>query len=248
MMLMTGLATFRPTFSAVRDLAALPQPLTVSQGPAQPRIVCLPSFFGRSGPQEYARLAGRFQGVRPMSVLAEPGFRQGEPLPATLSGLVRVQADILSQSMDKFPVILLGHSSGGLVAHALTRHLEDSGRAPAGLVLLDTFAPPKKGLTGFHWSGLLDVALEHNSHDVDDDAWLTAMAHYFQFDWHEIGTSDVPTLQVWATEPIPGVMEPPPRSRVGPSPAGPRPSRRPATTSRCSESMWTPPPPPSRCG
>jgi pimaricinolide synthase PimS2 len=207
MMLMTGLATFRPTFSAAEDLANIPRPLTVSRGPATSGLVCLPSFFGRSGPQEYARLAGQFQEIRPMSVLSEPGFRHGEPLPASLTDLVLVQVDVLTRSVGEAPLILLGHSSGGLVAHALARHLEDIGRAPAGLVLLDTFSPPKTGLAGFHWSGLLDVALEHNSHDVDDDAWLTAMAHYFGFDWHEIGTSAVPTLQVWATDPIPGAME-----------------------------------------
>ncbi|QMU73891.1 alpha/beta fold hydrolase [Streptacidiphilus sp. P02-A3a] len=208
MALITGLAAFRPTFSDTAELADLPKALTVAQGTSPVRVFCLPSFFGRSGPQEYVRLAGRFQGRRPMSVLAQPGFRQGEPLPERLSDLVRVQADILSQSMDHVPVILLGHSSGGLVAHALARHLEDNGNPPAGLVLLDTFPPPKKGLTDFHWSDFLDVALEHNSHDVDDDAWLTAMAHYFLFDWQEIGPSDVPTLQVWANDSIPGALEP----------------------------------------
>ncbi|HTF55442.1 MAG TPA: SDR family NAD(P)-dependent oxidoreductase [Pseudonocardia sp.] len=208
MMLMTRLATFRPTFSSTEDLANIPKPLTVSQGPATVGIVCLPSFFGRSGPQEYARLAGQFQRSRPMSVLSEPGFRQGEPLPAHLTGLVLAQVDILSRSMRTVPLVLLGHSSGGLVAHALARYLEDVGQAPAGLVLLDTFAPPKRGLTGIHWSGLLDVALRHNFHDVDDDAWLTAMAHYFEFGWHEIGASSVPTLQLWATDPITGATEP----------------------------------------
>ena len=207
MMLVTGLATFRPRFSDRADLANIPPPLTVSRGPATSGMVCLPSFFGRSGPQEYARLAGQFQKIRPMSVLFEPGFRQGEPLPASLADLVLVQVDSLSGSLGEVPFVLLGHSSGGLVAHAVARHLEDIGRAPAGLVLLDTFTPPKRGLTGFDWSALLDVALERNSRDVDDDAWLTAMAHYFQFDWQEIGESAVPTLQVWATEPIPGATE-----------------------------------------
>jgi thioesterase domain-containing protein len=208
MELITRLATFRPMFSDAGDLAGLPRPMGVSRGPAPSGMVCLPSFFGRSGPQEYGRLAGRFQGIRPVSVLSEPGFRQGEPLPASLADLVRVHADILGRSQGQVPLVLLGHSSGGLVAHALARHLEDTGRPPAALVLLDTFPPPKKGLAGFHWSGFLDVALDHNSHDIDDDAWLTAMAHYFLFDWQEIGESAVPTLQLWATDPIPGALEP----------------------------------------
>ena len=206
MALITGLAAFRPMFAGTEDLAGLPRPLPVSRGTQGAALICLPSFFGRSGPQEYFRLAARFQAQRPMSVLTEPGFRQGEPLPATLKDLVRVQAEILSEA-DATPVILLGHSSGGLVAHALARHLEDEGRAPAGLVLLDTFPPPTQGLTGFHWTGLLDAALDHNSHDVDDDAWLTAMAHYFLFDWQEIGETDVPTLQVSATAAIPGATD-----------------------------------------
>jgi acyl transferase domain-containing protein len=207
LLLVTGLATFRPTFSDPEDLANIPEPLTVSRGPGQSGMVCLPSFFGRSGTQEYARLAGQFQGIRPMSVLSEPGFRRGEPLPASVRDLVLVQCDILSKSVGDVPFVLLGHSSGGLVAHALARYLEDIDRAPAGLVLVDTATPPKEGLTGVHWSGLLAGALEHNSHDVDDTAWLTAMAHYFQFDWQEIGVSAVPTLQIWATDPIPDAME-----------------------------------------
>ena len=209
MALITGLAAFRALFAGTEDLAGLPRPLPVSRATGSPALFCLPSFFGRSGPQEYFRLAARFQARRPMSVLTEPGFRQGEPLPATLKDLVRVQAEILRRSVDAddTPVILLGHSSGGLVAHALARHLEDEGRAPAGLILLDTFPPPTRGLTGFHWTGLLDAALDHNSHDVDDDAWLTAMAHYFLFDWQEIGETDVRTLQVSATAAIPGATD-----------------------------------------
>jgi acyl carrier protein/pimeloyl-ACP methyl ester carboxylesterase len=206
MLLMAGLADFRPTFSGTEELANVPRPLTVSRGPATPGVVCLPPFVGRSGPQEYARLAGWFQETRPMSVLAEPGFREGEPLPASLSDLVRVQVDIVTRSMPEASFVLLGYSTGGLVAHALARHLEDIGRAPSGLVLVDTFPPPEKGLTGFQWSGLLDAALKRNAEDVADGAWLTAMAHYFNFDWHEIGPSDVPTLQVQAKDPIPGAM------------------------------------------
>jgi len=207
MALITGLAAFRPMFAGTEDLADLPRPLPVSRATGSPALVCLPSFFGRSGPQEYFRLAARFQAQRPMSVLTEPGFRPGEPLPATLKDLVRVHAEILSSEVPDAPLILLGHSSGGLVAHALARHLEDDGRAPAGLILLDTFPPPTQGLTGFHWTGLLDAALDHNSHDVDDDAWLTAMAHYFLFDWQEIGETDVRTLQVSATAAIPGATD-----------------------------------------
>ncbi|HEV2639826.1 MAG TPA: type I polyketide synthase [Actinocrinis sp.] len=208
MALITGLAAFRPTFAAAADLAELPLPLPISRGPAAARLVCLPSFFGRSGPQEYVRLAGRFQGVRPLSVLTDPGFRQGEPLPATLADLVRVQAEILSRAPQGGPLVLLGHSSGGLIAHALARHLEDAGRPPAGLVLLDTFPPPTDGLTGFRFAGLLDAALEHNDHDVDDDAWLTAMAHYFRFAWLEPGQTHVPTLQAGASAAINGATDP----------------------------------------
>ncbi len=204
MMAITGLATFRPTFSSASSLS-VPQPLTVARGTASPSLVCLPSFFGRSGAQEYARLAGRFAGVRPMTVLSEPGFRAGESLPDGLADLVGMHAQALAGTEEA--VILVGHSSGGLVAHALARHLEELGQAPAGLVLIDTFAPPTTGLAGWSWSGLLDASLQHNAHDLEDDAWLTAMAHYFGLGWSGVGPVGVPTLQVWAGEPITGALE-----------------------------------------
>lgn len=54
-------------------------------------------------------------------------------------------AFFLSQMQAQLPLercVLVGHSFGGVVAYELSRQLEELGRAPLGLLLLDVAAPP----------------------------------------------------------------------------------------------------------
>jgi acyl transferase domain-containing protein/acyl carrier protein len=201
MQLMNDLAGFRPAFTGAAELANIPDPVPVSRGPAAPGLICFPSFAGRSGAQEYARFAAGFRGRRDVSVIPVPGFAADEPLAATLDALISVHAENIRRSCGGAPFVLAGHSSGGLVAYALATHLEGAGLPPAAVVLIDTFvvqAYEKR------WTMLPGRVLADSEQrgDAGEDAWLTAMAHYFSFDWASLDRTALPTLLVRASEPV----------------------------------------------
>ncbi|GAB1818696.1 type I polyketide synthase [Herbidospora sp. RD11066] len=193
--LITGLATFRPTFHGPADAGTPPDALHVARGPAAPGLVFLTSFFGRSGVREYARIAGGFQGVRDVTVLREPGFLGTEPLPADVEALVAVLAGQLPDG----PFALAGHSTGGLVAYALATHLEKEGRAPEGIVLLDTPAVGPDGFSG-EWPGFLDTTLALTADYAKDDTWLTATVHYLDLRWQDLPPTATPLLHLRAAD------------------------------------------------
>jgi polyketide synthase 12 len=207
MKLIIGLASFRPSFTGISDLEHIPPPLPVSRGPEMAGMICFPSFFGRSGAREYARFARGFHGIRKVSVIPDPGFAEGEPLPATLDALISVQAENVRRSVDGTPFVLAGHSTGGLIAHALAVRLKTSGLPPAGVVLIDTYPPEKRDLSEKHRSRLLDAATPGTHSQGEDsgaDAWLTAMAHYSSLDWQALDETDIPTLLVRAENTLAG--------------------------------------------
>jgi thioesterase domain-containing protein/acyl carrier protein len=207
--LVKGLAAFRPAFGGLSDLKNIPHPVLISRGPASPNMICLPSFIGRSGPQEYARLAGAFRGIREVSVLPAPGFADGEPLPATVEALITVHAENIRRTVNGRRFVLAGHSTGGLVAHALATHLEGVGGAPMALVLIDTATTERtEKLEKFH-SMLPAIILANNQQfsGAGEDSWLTAMAHYQSLGWDSLNDTAIPTLLVRAQQHIGGSPE-----------------------------------------
>ena len=204
MQLIKGLAAFRPAFTGASELGNIPGPVPVSRGPAVPGLICLPSFAGR--PEEYARFAAGFRGVREVSVIPAPGFAAGEPLPAAVAALVDVHAEIIRRYADGGPFVLAGHSSGGLIAHALATHLDRVGLAPAAVVLMDTFTVERTEMFEKFWTMLPGMVLANNDQQAaaGEDAWLTAMAHYFSLDWADLDQTALPTLLVRAAEPLGG--------------------------------------------
>ena len=198
--LIQGLAAFRPTFTGPSDLGGIPALVPVCRGPAAPGMICFPSFVGRA--QEYARFSSGFRGVREVSVIPAPGFAAGEPLPATVEALVAVHAQNIRGCAGGAPFVLAGHSSGGLVAHAVAAHLQNAGLAPAAVVLMDTFAAERPETLHQFWSMLPQTVLAGSQQQ--EDAWLTAMAHYFWLDWPDLAETALPTLLVRAQEPLDG--------------------------------------------
>lgn len=76
----------------------------------------------------------------PVSGIPTPGFGRGESLPESFEAAVDVLAEAVLRTADGEPFVLLGFSSGGLLAHATVARLERvHGVRPAGLVLLDTY-------------------------------------------------------------------------------------------------------------
>ncbi|MFE5329533.1 beta-ketoacyl synthase N-terminal-like domain-containing protein [Embleya sp. NPDC056575] len=114
---------------------------TRARGEAHPELIWLPSVLPMSGPHEYARLVARWAGVRTVHVLSQPGFLAGEPLPRDLDALVAAHVAGLERRHGSAPFVVCGHSSGGLIAHAVAGRLEALGRPAEGVVLLDTSRP-----------------------------------------------------------------------------------------------------------
>jgi candicidin polyketide synthase FscB len=199
MQLMGSLAAFRSSFTSAAGLENIPSPVSAARGPATPGMICFPSFAGRSGAQEYARLAAGFRGIRDVSVIPAPGFAAEEPLPATVEALISVHAENIRRSCDGAPFVLAGYSSGGLVAHALATHLQSAGSPPAAVVLIDTYTAEVFEKLWPLLPGRV-LADDDQSGDAGEDAWLTATARYFSLGWSALDRTDLPTLLVRARE------------------------------------------------
>ncbi|MFE3504328.1 beta-ketoacyl synthase N-terminal-like domain-containing protein [Kitasatospora sp. NPDC059160] len=111
---------------ALPSAAAFPPvaPQRLSDG-AGPAIVCFPAFT--SPPGEYGPLARHLPGLW---LLPHPGYRGG-PVPEDVEALVRTHAASIER-LDR-PVVLLGRSTGGLVAQAVAERV-----GAEAVVLLDT--------------------------------------------------------------------------------------------------------------
>ncbi|TDQ48264.1 type I polyketide synthase, partial [Actinorugispora endophytica] len=134
----------RASFASPAGFGERPAPVRLARGPARPALVCLPSLVMVSGVQEYARFGAALRGLRDVTVLPQPGFAPGEPLPGTVEAVVGFQVDAVRVAVGDEPFVLVGRSSGGWVAHAVTERLEGLGAPPAALVLLDTPMPGER--------------------------------------------------------------------------------------------------------
>jgi pimeloyl-ACP methyl ester carboxylesterase len=151
------------------------------------------------------------QGLRPVSVLPNPGFLPREALPATLKAFVSAQAAAALACADGEPFVLLGRSAGGWVAHAVAEHLERAGVRPSAVVLIDTFPGDSRSGDGDDdgpalsamTAGMLDGAAQFASADTDR---LTAMAGYLDLysGWEPTALS-APTLFIRARDALPGI-------------------------------------------
>ncbi|WP_409466474.1 type I polyketide synthase [Amycolatopsis sp. GA6-003] len=165
---LTAAAKLRPT-AQPHEGASTTVPLTTS-GTA-PKLVCLPSVLATSGPHQFARFAAALRDERPVSALSLPGFQAGEALPDSLETLVETLAAEVEKT--EGPFVLVGYSSGGLLANAVAAALK---RTPLAVVLLDTFV---LGPDPAAWSGVLDgMATRLAETDLADDTRLTAMGAY----------------------------------------------------------------------
>ncbi|MBL1097955.1 type I polyketide synthase [Streptomyces coffeae] len=192
-------ALLRPVFGAPEEVAALP-PITLATGSGTP-LLCFPPTMAPSGPHYFGRFAPVFAGERDVTVLPNPGFAAGEALPATREAVVRFQAEAVRRQAGDQPFVLLGYSSGGWMANAVAALLERQGRAPAAVVLVDTYT----ATTSFE--GRLEAALRKRASTSEafellTGAQLTGQGGYLRVfgDW-EPEPIEAPTLYVHATFP-----------------------------------------------
>ncbi|MFI1583559.1 beta-ketoacyl synthase N-terminal-like domain-containing protein [Embleya sp. NPDC020630] len=169
--ILASASRLRPAFDAAGAPAHASIGRTRARGEARPELVWLPSVLPMSGPHEYARLVAHWAGVRTVHILSQPGFLAGEPLPRDLDALVAAHVAGLERRDGSAPFVVCGHSSGGLIAHAVAGRLEALGRPAEGVVLLDTSRPDPELLA----TALPTIlAAPRAGSGADADSWIDA--------------------------------------------------------------------------
>ncbi|TXS72641.1 alpha/beta fold hydrolase, partial [Streptomyces sp. me109] len=201
--LLQAAAGLRPTFASPRELPAATEPIRLSKGERATPFVCFSSYVALAGVHQYARFASAFRGERDVWALPTQGFGTGEALPASFDAVAALQAEAVTRTVGEGPVVLVGSSSGGILALAAARHLQEQGRPPAAVVLLDTYMPradsPFLKFSQQMLGGMFDRESMFAHMDTDR---LTAMSWYISLigEW-EPGPLDSPVVLVRSSEP-----------------------------------------------
>ncbi|AQS71366.1 type I polyketide synthase [Streptomyces pactum] len=213
--MLATVAALRPTFEATAELEDLPWPVTLAEGPAPSRLVCVSAPTANGGVHQYATLAGHFRGRRHVAALPLVGFATGESLPAGPEQAARVIAESALQAADGHPFVLVGHSSGGSLAYAAAGVLESTwGIRPQAVVLLDTLSIRHESDEGVDYSGMM----KFNFTQVDDspvrltNSRLSAMGRWMVLlNALDVQPTTAPVLEIKCTRAlIEGVPAPDP--------------------------------------
>ncbi|MBP8532317.1 SDR family NAD(P)-dependent oxidoreductase [Streptomyces sp. MK37H] len=200
--LLVNAARLRPTFEDPADFEGNIRPVRLSRGAEHLKLMCFSSYMALGGVHQYAQLAAPFRGSRDVAALPAVGFVQGESLPATPEALFRFQARIVAEYADGAPVVLLGSSAGGMIAHSVAAALESQGTPPAGVVLLDTYLPYSASIGQFE-DAMLDEMYEREALVSMEGVRMSAMGWYLHlFEGWKPPESAVPSLLVRAAEPM----------------------------------------------
>jgi acyl transferase domain-containing protein/acyl-CoA synthetase (AMP-forming)/AMP-acid ligase II/acyl carrier protein len=199
--MLAAAAQARPTFSCP---AALNSPLVETRlcdGDREPVLICLDSVAPVVGGMSYMRFAANFRGIQKVFTLPLPGYSAKQELPASIDALAEVQAAAIERCASGVPFVLVGHSSGGMFAHAAAAHLEARDIYPVAIVMIDTPNPDQIGKQ-WEYTPLLQGLLEFAGEFVSlNDASLTALGWYMNL-IESFRRADVttPTILIQAME------------------------------------------------
>ncbi|MGX1135596.1 acyl transferase domain-containing protein/acyl-CoA synthetase (AMP-forming)/AMP-acid ligase II/acyl carrier protein [Streptomyces glaucescens] len=183
-----------PVFSPAGHTRYSVAPIRLAQGDGTP-VVYLPDYLSPHHRVPSA-LAERLDGAHDVFLLEHPGLGEVRGVPDSMDTLVRAHADTIRALPVRTPPVLVGFCAGGVIAHAVARHLADSGRPPVGAVLIDTHAgvlrrDDPRGLALM----AAGAALPDDVVAASDDSLLIAGGGYARVleDWNP-EPSPVPTL------------------------------------------------------
>ncbi|MGW3819697.1 type I polyketide synthase [Streptomyces sp. NPDC005046] len=195
-------ARFRPSFERPEELAQRPAPVRLSQGDHPLALMCFSPYVVPAGAHQYARFAAPFRDRLDVWALVHPGYEKGEPVPSDPDVVFRLHALTVRECAGGKPVVLLGYSSGGWIAHGVAAHLEAMGERPAAVVMVDSFS---REVPFDHQ--VLNAMAQAQSQRLDfmrsGGEQLTAMGRYMRlFDDWAAPQIAAPTLLVRASEPM----------------------------------------------
>ncbi|MEU1671053.1 type I polyketide synthase [Streptomyces roseifaciens] len=196
-------ARFRRSFERPEELERTPAPVRFSQGDSPFALMCFSPYVVPAGAHQYARFAAPFRDRTDMWALAHPGYEKGEPVPSDVEAVLGLHARTVLECAGGKPVVLLGYSSGGWIAHGVAARLEAMGEKPAAVVMVDSFSreiPFDRQV--------LNAMAQAQSQRLDfmrsGGEQLTAMGRYMHlFDEWAAPEIAAPTLLVRAGEPMP---------------------------------------------
>lgn len=197
-------AALRPMFDSTGTRATSPlEPVALSRGDRGPELVCLPSVGAMSGVQQYFRLSEALGTTNPVTSFAVPGYLPGEELPGSLDALARVLATSVQRCVRQPSYVLIGHSSGGWLAHLAAELLTAEGLPPAGVALLDTYLPRNEETATILPELIADMVEPPTGTVPLEQVRLTAMGWYFRMfaDWQPNPVA-APTLFVRPDDPF----------------------------------------------
>ncbi|MEU3662034.1 SDR family NAD(P)-dependent oxidoreductase [Streptomyces sp. NPDC032940] len=179
--LLTGAARFRPAFASAAELAGDAYVVRLASGSARTKIVCVPSFVVGSSPHQFMRFADAFGGEHDVYACTLPGFRDAEPVPGSWDAAIEVLAESVARAVGEEPFVLVGYSTGGVLAHSLAARFEAAGVRPAGVVLIDTPMPETEEETNGVFTSVMTQILgrEPQAGAIGDADWL-AMGAYMR--------------------------------------------------------------------
>ncbi|MFF2555064.1 type I polyketide synthase [Nocardia sp. NPDC058058] len=207
----------RTTFSVDERARHALAPIRLAEGPGETVVVAFPAVSAISGPHEYSRVAQELRGERDVYVVPAPGFTAGsDELPDSVDTLVQLGVEALIEVVGDRPFVVLGRSMGGCVAHAVTAALESEGRAPRGLLLVDSYPveaalePGMEWWTGAMIGGML-ARVDRFDLAVQDER-LTTMGTYNRvfLDWRAAPVR-TPIHLLRSETPLPGTRTDGPR-------------------------------------
>lgn len=175
--------------------------IKLASGLNQPSLYCVAPFLPM-GVFEYADFASHFQQQKNVWVLSNPGFSVGQTLPCNIQQVLEYYQYAIQQSANNQPFVLVGHSGGGLLAHALTAYLEAQEIYPAGLILIDSYSTgsmtPEFQQALMLSLGKLWSAMPPADEQMIASAWYQRLLAEQQF-------SDIvtPTLSIRCQDPLP---------------------------------------------
>ncbi|MGF7121843.1 alpha/beta fold hydrolase [Rhodococcus sp. BE178] len=172
----------------------------VSEGEG-PHIFCVPSFVVGSGPHQFARLARAFPAPRRVSALVLPGQRGGDRIPDSWESAVDALTRAVRLAADGAPIVLVGYSSGGIVARAIVEQLEREGDGPVGVALLDSY-PLTEEQAHRVFSVVTGQLLEEQKVVIDDPALLSMGLYLRLFPEWKPGEIDASALLIRADRPL----------------------------------------------